>query len=312
VVVGGESESFCLTTCDGNADCDDGFSCLEVESLGGAVAKQCMPESGSCEDMLPQCEDDDKEENDTRAQAASNGGTAEGTYEDLVACVGDDDWYRVNLNQEGTIGALIEGGAASNLELGLYDEFGNEIAVSDGSGSSEVVEQCVDAGTYYVRVWGLGGDDNTYDLLLEKTPMACDAPSCNDDDHEEDDDFASATFADLDLGDYSASNRMLCSGDDDYYEVELYTGETVVVDLTFDHGSSSEDLDLHFFDDSFEDLTPCSEAEPEMCTAAQGQSASDNEHYEYEVEAGCAPCTFYIAVHGWNGSEQSYDIDIAI
>ena len=61
VVVGGESESFCLTQCDGNGDCEDGFSCEEVESVDGAVAKQCVPDNGSCEDMVPGCEDDNLE-----------------------------------------------------------------------------------------------------------------------------------------------------------------------------------------------------------------------------------------------------------
>jgi hypothetical protein len=103
------------------------------------------------------------------------------------------------------------------------------------------------------------------------------------------------------------------SDDDDWYEIALFTGEAVVVDLTFTDTMAGEDLDLHFHDDAGVDLTPCTEDMPGTCTAANGQSSSSNEHYEFDgVDAGCTPCTYYVRVHGFDGSQNDYDLSIAL
>lgn len=289
---------------DAEGDCDhvtdapvDGVFAIEVSSPG---------------DGPPACEDDELEDNDTRVQASNRDATAPGTYEGLVACGGDDDWYRVVLQNEGTIGALIEGGEGANLDLALYDRFGNEIAIDDGAGSSEVVEECLPAGTYYVRVFSSGMGDNTYDMLLDVTPGTCAAPSCQDDSFEPDDTTGQATVVDLDAGPFEATNRMICSGDDDFYAVDLDTGDTLVVDLLFTHSLPNEDLDLHFLNAAGVDLTPCSEDDPWSCTASQGQSADSDEHFEWTVsQGGCAPCRYYVVVRGWAGSQNDYDIEIS-
>jgi hypothetical protein len=50
---------------------------------------------------------------------------------------------------------------------------------------------------------------------------------------------------------------------------------------------------------------------PATCTAAQGQGASSNEHYSFTAPAACASlCTYYVAVHGWRSSQNSYSISI--
>jgi hypothetical protein len=289
---------------DAEGDCDhvteapeEGAFAITVESPG---------------DEPPACADDAYEDNDSRVQASNGSAMSAGLYEGLMACAGDEDWYRVELVNEGTLGALIEGAGGANLDLGLYDRFGNAIAIDDGAGSSEVVEECLAAGTYYVRVFSGGAGESAYDLLIDIAATTCTAPSCNDDDFEPDDTIAQATPVDLDAGPYAATGRMLCSGDDDFHAVELDTGETLVVDLLFTHGSANEDLDLHFFDASGVDLTPCTEDDPWTCTPEQGQSADSNEHFEWTVdEAGCAPCSFYVSVHGYAGSENDYDIEMS-
>lgn len=313
VALGSEGDAFCMTDCATDDDCDADFSCLPIESVDGTVIKQCTPDSGLCGDPPdPECDDDALEENDSRAQAGAKPELDAGMHDALVSCSEDEDWYEVVLDEDTTIGALVEGGAASNLNLGLYEANGDEIVVAEGASSLEVVEECLGAGTYYLRVYAFGAMDNTYDLLLEKTPGSC-GGACVDDSLEPDDAFGDATYAEVYPDPYTATDRMICSGDDDWYEIALYTSETVVVDLTFMQTSGDEDLDLHFHDDGGVDLTPCTEAMPATCTEAQGQGVDSDEHYEFTVaEAGCAPCTYFVRVRGWDGSENDYDLTIAL
>ena len=137
--------------------------------------------------------------------------------------------------------------------------------------------------------------------------------ACMDDDLEPDDTFAQATYAEVYPDPYVNMDRMICGGDDDWYEIALYTGETIAVDLDFTQSSPDEDLDLHFHDDGGVDLTPCDEDSPGTCTDAQGQGTNSDEHYEFTVdEAGCSPCTYYVRVHGWDGAENSYGLTLTL
>ncbi|MBC8073319.1 MAG: hypothetical protein IAG13_33675, partial [Deltaproteobacteria bacterium] len=271
------------------------------------------PRSGSCGELPPPaCEDDALEDNDTRAQALARPALAAGEQDDLVACADDDDWYRVVIAADTTVGAIVDGGASSNLNLGLYDDGGDAIVFAEGPSSLEAVDACVHAGTYYVRVYAFGSADNDYDFLLDTAPGACPG-SCEDDDLEPDDSDSQASYADIYPQPYEVEDRAICSDDDDWYEIEMYDGETVAVDLSFVDDAPDEDLDLHFHDADGVDLTPCSEDAPGTCTAAQGQGTGSDEHYEHTVDdASCSPCSFFVRVHGWDGSENSYDLAIEL
>jgi hypothetical protein len=315
--VGAAGDTFCLAACDSNLDCDDGDACVSIMSVGGVASKQCVPTNGVCSSSGRTCEEDAFEPNDTRAQAGQGTALPPGVHEDLTMCAGGGvpphDWYRIEVGSEGTVGALAEGSDASaSLELGLYDATGNAIELAQGAGSSKVVEHCVGAGTYYLRVSTPGAQSVTYDLLYELTAGSCSA-SCVDDQFEPNDSMAQATYADVWPDPFEATGLMVCSGNEDWFEIEVYTGETVVVDLTFTQTNASEDLDLHFHDPEGVDLTPCTEQEPWLCSSAQGQSGSSNEHYEHTIDqAGCAPCSYFVRVRGWSGSENDYDLKIAL
>ncbi len=94
----------------------------------------------------------------------------------------------------------------------------------------------------------------------------------------------------------------------------LYNSEHLTVDLTFVQNNSMQDLDLHLINHNGTDLTPCHESNPATCTAQDGQGAQSNEHYEYTApQSGCATgCDYYVVVHGFNGSQNTYDIAISI
>jgi hypothetical protein len=308
--------TFCLEPCDSNVDCDEGDACVFVTSVDGVGAKQCFPTSGVCS-ARDACEEDVFEPNDSRAQASEGPALLPGVHPGLTMCAGPqgpaDDWYRIEVDADATVGALVEADSATaNLSLGLYDGAGSPIEVAQGPGSSKVVESCVGAGTYYLRASTTGTQSVTYDLLYELSPGSC-AAACVDDHFEPNDSMAEATPAEVWPDPFEAEGLMICSGNEDWFEVELYTGETVAVDLTFTQTHASEDLDLHFHDPEGVDLTPCTEQEPWLCSAAQGQSGTSSEHYEHTIEQDdCFPCSFYVRVRGWNGAENDYDLKIAL
>jgi hypothetical protein len=211
----------------------------------------------------------------------------------------------------------IAGGTESDLDLAIYDSAGALIqAATNGSGSAEEVSSCQPAGTYYVRVYAWGPEENPYLLSYTRASQSC-AALCQDDVNEPDDNATQAeqlTFDDIYPDPYTSADMTLCTGDDDWYRIsDLINGDTVVVDLTFTQTTSDQDLDLHWYRNGV-DLTPCSEADPLSCSSANGQSADSDEHAEYLVsDAACTisqPCIYYVVVRGWDGSENDYDISI--
>lgn len=297
-------ETACLRGCEGG--CPEGASCEAVASVDGANAMQCRPAGASCAEVQPTCTDDAYEENDSRQQASAAGAVALDAYTDLVACPGDEDWYRVDLAGPGILGALIDGGAASDLDLGIYTAGGDQVALSVELGSGDVLEECLEAGVYFVRVFSLDDAENTYDMLLDVTPGDC-APTCVDDGLEPDDTIGQATYANIGAFGYISLGRTLCSGDSDFFELDVPAGQTIVVDLSFTHVTASDDLDLHVFDSGGVDLTPCSVEQPAACSVALGQSATSDEHLEWPVAVAD---TYYIAVQGYGSAENDYGITI--
>jgi len=306
VVVGDRGATHCVESCGGG--CDEGFTCTSVTSVDGTTAEVCVPPACS-DEPPPECTDDDAEQNDTRAQASMQSPlTPDASVDDLVFCQGDEDWFRLTVTEDGTLGGLIAGGSGSaDLDLGLYDVGGGEVDVASSNGSDEVLEVCVSPGTYYFRVFSGSTGNRDYDLLYTFDAENC-AGICQDDGFEEDDVPADATEASVP---FVSNDREICTGDADYHAVDLFTGDTLVADLTFVHGEG--DLDFHFHDTDGTDLTPCSVDAPGECSVSAGQSATSNEHVERLIEqAGCAPCTFYLSVQGYGDASNVYDLSIDI
>jgi hypothetical protein len=309
-------DTVCLTACETTADCDDGFACVSTSSVDGATASQCSPIAGACEDVRPrECDDDALEDNDTLAAAQGQPALGTGPHE-LMSCpqgAGDDeDWFRIVVATDTMVTLALEGGSSTDLDLALVGDDGTPLATSAGSGSDESIVQCVPAGTWFARVFTGDVGANAYELTYGAVASSCSA-ACEDDSLEPDDTFAQATYAEVYPEPYAVSGLQICSGDDDYFRVELFSGETLVVDLTFAQANAMEDIDLHFFSPAQVDLTPCTEANPATCTVAQGQSADSDEHFEYTVgQAGCSPCSFWVMVHGYGGSENDYDLELTL
>ncbi len=311
----GQTDS-CLKACNGTAgECPSGYTCsaAAVVSVGGASARQCIPTAGTCS-AAPTCTDDIFEDNDTRAQALANLPDLDPDTYDFTSCPlpdgsnDDEDWFPIILTADATVTFMLSGQSVSDLDLALYDSTGARLVSATGPSSMETVTKCLTPGTYFIRVYAWGaGTMNDYQLTYVRSAGACPLV-CTDDVHEPDDTLLQARS--IMYGGFVESNRQICAGDDDWYKVLLYNAETVTVDLTFTHAATG-DLDLHFYNSAGTDLTPCTEANPSTCTSAQGQGTSSNEHYTFTAPAACSTlCTYYVVVHGWNNSQNSYSISI--
>lgn len=137
------------------------------------------------------------------------------------------------------------------------------------------------------------------------------SPTCVDDAHENDDDPAHARATAFPS--FSSTSNAICKDDDDWYRVELFTGEVMTVNLTFTQTNPQEDLDLHLIRNNV-DRTPCDAANSDTCTVAHGQSADSNETTVVSAPAGCtaAPCEMFVVVRGFDGSAAPYAISIEI
>ncbi len=317
VRVGVMNQPYCLDACTGAADCATGYTCSAspVTSVNGASARQCVPNSGSCT-AGGGCTDDLWEDNDTRAQAAANPALPANDIFDLTSCplatgTGDDeDFFELDITADATITLEITGEAVTDLDLALTSSTGANLQTSTSLTSSETITRCLTPGLYYARVYAFGTGENDYLLSYDVSPGSC-ALACNEDSFEDDDSTSEARFTSFPT--HTATGQTICT-DDDWYAVSLLNSEVLTVSLTFTQTTSQQDLDLHFHNAAGTDLTPCTEANPATCTTAQGQSANSNEAYTFTAPStGCTSgCDYYVRVHGWAGSKNTYAISIAV
>jgi len=317
MLMGTEGGSFCFRGCSGDQDCpEEGYYCTITDfmSVDGAEGRQCIPESFRCDGGgSGTCDDDDWEENDTRLEALGiYPGLQPGDHTGLKSCPGsvsaDEDWYPIDIDDPGTITAMLDGGDSSDLDLSLVNEQGDVLATSDGLTSQEILDECVEEGVYYLRVYTFMNEENTYTLSYDFTQEECAQPSCQDDPNEEDDDMNTARNVDLNNPPFTSTTNAICSWDEDWYAVFLFSGETLYSTLTFEQTTASEDLDLILYKGTT-NLTPCDETTMSGCDVANGQSGTSNETLTWTIEEDEV---YYLVVRGFDGAENLYDICIGL
>jgi hypothetical protein len=316
VRVGTTGSYFCGRNCTADAECGAGYYCsvTMLSSIDGVAARQCIPDDFSCDTGGPgptTCSDDTYEDNDTRTQASAEPALPPGTYS-LTSCpdgsfADDEDWFKVTITGDSNVTVSITGGSATDLDLSLVDNAGATVVVSNGLTSSESVATCLEAGTYFIRVYAFGTGENDYTLTWSKTTTSSCAGSCSDDSEEPDDNYMASRRVD-DTYPYTSDTNAICADDDDWFRVNLFSGETIHVTLAFTQSTASEDLDIHFYQGTT-DLTPCSPASPSTCDSSNGQDGDSNENMTYTVTSSGY---YYVVVRGWDGSENLYDICIGL
>lgn len=310
VTIGTSGASFCAAGCSGN-DCPSGYTCsaTPVTSVGGKSSRQCIPDSQSCTGEPMTCQDDAREDNDTLAAVKSAAVLPSGSH-NLVSCPAgsgdDEDWYPIELAAEGIVTANLMGGDVTDLDLALVNEAGSVLASSETLSSTESLSTCLPAGRYYLRVFAFGSARNDYSLSWSAAAQTCQM-MCSDDPAEDDDDANGARFADLDNPPYISQTNAICPGDDDWFGVILFNGQTLRATLTFEQTGPLEDLDILLYEGNTL-LTQCTEQDPTGCSS-NGQSGNSNEVFEFTATKDEI---YYVVVHGFDGSSNLYDICIGL
>jgi hypothetical protein len=230
----------------------------------------------------------------------------------IGALQADEDWYEFTVTGDTETRVRIDGDAYPNMELALLDSSGTLVAASEDWGSTDDVERCLSPGTYHIRVYSYFVGENDYSIELTTTPGDCrqkGGGTCTDDPFEDDDRAEQARVPDFEGLVFRSTENQICSGDDDWFFITMFSGETLHTTLAFDQVAAEEDLDLVIYDSSGNLLVGCTEADPYECDPYNGQSGTSDEEMVFT-----APTLdeYYIVVRGWAASENQYDICMSL
>lgn len=209
-------------------------------------------------DDLPVPLDDNYEENDTQATAYNLSSNEQTWLSNLngLGVANDSDWYQIYVDSgfENLVVDLQFTHADSDIDLRVYDTFGNVVASATSGSDNEYLDTILaSAGTYYLEVYPYSGSGNTYDLWWDDLPAP--VPEISIDDvtiTESDGGINNAVFTvSLDTVssntitvDYYTTDDTAISGSD--YN---YTSAT----LTFNPGQTTATVSIPIVDDtSFE------------------------------------------------------------
>ncbi len=234
--------------------------------------------------------DDGYEDNDFLETATFLDLQQQSSLNYLAILSGDDDWFSFDMGATGQFGDEVRidfAGYQGDLDLQLYDAFGNYISGSGGTGDWESISlEGLAAGTYYAKVYGFGGEENPDYSLSVVAPTG---GTTLDDRYEQNNDIASATAVDLQQDSYF-DNLVIQSNDSDWFSFNLAGtggyGDEVRIDFWDDLG----DLDLRLYDASGNLLN-------------SSTSTGDSESISLE---GLAAGTYYAEVYGYNGASNPY------
>jgi hypothetical protein len=301
VALSGGSPS-CLDACTSpGAGCTDGGSCSASAwtSVDGESGLVCLPAGSSCQGA---CVDDAMEDNDFLNDPGVQD-LAAGSYPGLKMCGdgvswSDEDFYGLLLadDEEVTV-SLIFSHSDGDIDLELVDENEISLASSYSVTDNETVTACLQPGLYFVIVYSYDYlIDASYDLVITMPPGGC----CVDDSWEPSDGALEAIpVVATDIVD----QVNICEGDEDWYQIDLQAGDTLVVDVLFDQLSFDDDLDVYLYDrDGLTNLTPC-------CDSSNGQSGTSDEQLTYTVSAAG---TYYVVVNGYQDSTNDYLIGFEV
>ncbi|MGA2497793.1 MAG: clostripain-related cysteine peptidase [Tepidisphaeraceae bacterium] len=236
------------------------------------------------------------EPNDTLAQA-SDLGTVSGarTIDGLtINTPTDQDLFKFTTVSQATSADYVQinfADAQGDLDMALYDDAGNLLGKSNGTGNSETISlNGLAPGMYVTQIYGYNGATNQYSLTLQ-TPAASIAPDA----WEPNDTLDTAT----DLGTLSGPSSLPdlsihSTTDVDYYKLALGTQGTAADYAEIDFSDAAGDLDMQLLD-----------AQGRVLQTSNG--TSDSERVSLNLSAG----TYYVAVYGYNGATNTYALTIA-
>ena len=175
------------------------------------------------------CADDPYEDNDDLGGAwpisVIDSATPGGNH-----CCNDDDWFAVDVTAGDRLTAtLCYDTPSGDLNVSFHAPDGTVMASSATDKADHVAFVAQADGTVNVAVTAAGGVENDYILWLTREPY-----TCTDDGWEQNDEAGSATVLSLPSGGQATiTDAVLCSADDDWYEVSLTAGDSFGVAVQF-------------------------------------------------------------------------------
>lgn len=233
---------------------------------------------------LPECPDDESEPNDEPVGALSLDDLRDA---ELYACVGNPDWFSVELARRSRLSVALRAGPASVLRARLWGPGEAEPRAERGCAPGELVELAADvsSGRYLVHVEAVEGGSGAYELWATAEELVC-MP-----DHLE----PNETLEEAAPLEQSTTGLTICPGDEDWYAVEVAEHEDLEVAIAFVHRDGDLDLDLHGPDGRLLD---------------RSETEDDGELLRrHNLAAG----TYWVRVYGfWAQTETLYDLALRV
>jgi hypothetical protein len=244
------------------------------------------------------CMEDMYEPNDSPSQATT---IVSDVPIEARICPANPDWFVIhNVPTKTRIDAQLSFTASlGQLDLELYGADAAAPILISNTTNQDLQEIVYDASTtstasYYLRVIGRGADQNVYTLRvsLRSDPTA----RCTDDRYEPNNVPGMATDA-ISFITADEPNLSICSGDEDWYSLQLGPGEAITAEIGF---QPSADLDLGIF--------PGDTTDPHVVPLRESTGTSIREFAGYRtMSAG----TFLVRVFGHTPADISvYDMRI--
>lgn len=186
------------------------------------------------------CTDDGYEPNDAQAQAKF---VQLGTAVQAASCGGDADWFVVDVQAGCALTVdLAFTHADGDLDLALFTSDGVEVASSAGVQDGESATFTTTAsGRVAARVTPYNGAENAFSLLARaECGQATTPPPAVDGCPNDADADASSAATSIS----SSAAGTACSGDSDWYKVDVQAGCTVRATMSLTHASGDIDLVL--------------------------------------------------------------------
>ncbi len=233
------------------------------------------------------CRDDAMEPNDTVFSAHM---LELGVTLDLRWCLGQGgaDWYRSEVEPGSVFSAeLIHEPSHGALALSFHDEEGRIIYPLPPDQPSDVAAFVPTTSPVYIRVKtpdGEKGGDLTYGLVLSSTDGACPNDSFEPNDVPDESTLVASGQRDV----------VICPGDRDMFSIVAQAGQSVLVDLSFDHAFGDLDLALYTSDGDL---------------LGRSDTASNGETITVHFLEGA---TLLLEVSGFRGASNAGVLDIQI
>ncbi|MEW5855245.1 MAG: PPC domain-containing protein [Myxococcota bacterium] len=213
-------------------------------------------------------------------------------------CANDEDWFAVALETgDDLLVVMSPNDGNGDLDLELLSPQGQLLASSSETGATAEAIQHTAAtpGVYFVVVSGYQSAENRYAIYTDIVPAA---GACQDDTVEPNNTLAQARDDGVDgptnLDQRPTTAGQLCLNEEDWFDLAVFNGERVVVDLKYDH--SLGDLDVYLLRDN-------GTAGGQQVASSLGSSGS--EHMEFTTDRDEI---LYVRIKGYNSGFGPYTL----